>query len=859
MKGGGFVAVINVETNPLQSIYADLEEILNTLVIKYSYNAELYETLETRKYSDQYLDALDSKDTFYTYQFTLAEYTAAIGVLNPGFTLDDATYNQIRDWQDNPRSVPTALQNQLLSTKRTEIIDSYEEPNNYYRMLVGLPPIETLTDDNANNPKFHYINDEFIAKHNLQDLNLQNYGIDPTVPVHLIEKTYGLRYINILESLGVLDCLREDFPDENYLNFLGSKKVEIDVARRAKNFSILKMNYNVRKIISQAFYDLYEMSRLYFVNVIYIPQQRNVIDYYDNFIALCIMTMTIQQLFARTVSYAIDREFFDEYMVKLLYSVYGLPYESRLTYDIQRRIVKNLNLLIQRKATNQVIYDIAYILGFHNITISKYYIVKERKFDSKGNLIYAMKDTLDDYGNVIGEEYDLSKMYDVHFQKVDLDSQNIMQDIMDESKYQDYESITMDDPLWWEDDSLWSEIYERDWNYAETKYLGLTISYKLSELLFENIVLMRMVFDLKDSIEEIQIDLPRLLDTGSVSLFEAVVFLCACICKKYGIKGEILTDPSKVIAVLDTLKEDPRCDTLGFNFRAVSAEIVNPVTCPYVSCPYHIRNNPDSEYQNGNCTMENTPCASQSHLQMNIEGILKYLTDEEKTQLDSYLDDLIISGKTMEEQVKCFNNLYADIKGLFYFISNHLCAATDPDEYDAYLTLYHALFIIQEENEMFRKGVTEDSPVAETFLDYLSVMNPDLANIVEEQDEVELYNTIDHVISQMELVIGNLDAMYLVNDGTSILQEYLIKLVRFFKSYTTELTGLGVLYIFDFKPDNMLRLIDCVGKIEKEIQVSEKESFGLYDYMTKLKSSITISSKNMKLRDSCHVSYSDPT
>ena len=56
-----------------------------------------------------------------------------------------------------------------------------------------------------------------------------------------------------------------------------------------------------------------------------------------------------------------------------------------------------------------------------------------------------------------------------------------------------------DNDNWWEDENLWSEIYEREFNFAETKYLGITISYKLSELVFENIIMLRMVFDMKDS------------------------------------------------------------------------------------------------------------------------------------------------------------------------------------------------------------------------------------------------------------------------------------------------------------------------------------------------------------------------
>ena len=846
------MATVDVEQNPLSSLYDDISKILDSLVIKYSYNAEMYETLDIRKYADQYLDALAQTDTFFIYDFQTNEYIDALTQMNPDFTLTNEMLNQIHAWQASPKDVPKQLQKLLMEAKREEIVSSYDEKNNYYRMLHGYPDIEETKKD------FFYINDALIEKYKLEDLHLENYGIDPELPLHEIQDTLGIRYINILESLGIIDKIRADYPEKNYLNFLGANRIDYDVARKAKNFSILRMNYNVRQITSKAFYDLYEQCRQYFVDTIYIPQQRTVYSYYDNFIALCIMVMTIQQLFTRTITYAIDREFYDDYMVKLLYSVYGLPYESRLTYDIQRRIVKNLNLLIQNKATNKVIYNVAYILGFHRIQIKKYYLVKERRFDSKGNLIYVMKDTLDDYGNKIGEEYDLGSMYDVYFQKVDLDSQNITKEILDRSNYQDYESLTMDDPFWWEDNDLYSEIYEREWNVAETKYLGLTISYKLSELMFENIILLKMVFDLKDSIENITVDLPKIMDEVPVSLFDTIVFLCAAVCKKYGIKGEIVTDVSKILHVLDEndQKADPAlaCDTLGFNFHAVSAEKINPNTCPYTTCGFY-----DKENETCHCKLgDKSPCKEVSHLQKNLSEIQRFLTDDEKVTLNSYLDDLIISGSTMEEQVKCFNNLYKDIKGLFQFISNKLSYCDDLNEYQAYKNLYRALYISKEENYMFKKGFTEDSPIAETYLDYLQAVNPSLAEYVENANEVELYNAIDHTIAQLEFVVGNLETMYLINDGTSILQDYLLKLIRFFKSYTTELVGLGIVYVFDLKPDNMLRLIDKIGKIHKTLQIDDGSfHFGYNDY-AKIHVNLNLESNNMKFSDRCFIHYSDP-
>ena len=1212
------MSVIKVTTNPLSSLYDDIKEILDSLVIKYSYNAEMNETLENRRSSDVYFDAKNQTDNYNSHVYTVSEITQAIKDLYRITEITSDWTHKIYTWNQNLNLVPDDLKEVLLSNRRKTIVDSYVEKNDYYRMLNGYPNLE--------DKEFIYINDNLIAELKLEDLKLKAYGISEDVPLHKIEETYGSRMINILDSLGVISKIKEKYPDKYYLNFLGENRIDLERARKAKNFQILRITSSTREITLRAFFDIYEQCRVYFINKIFIPEHRNSFTYYDNFIALCIMTMTIQQLFARTISFAIDREFFDDYMVQLLYGTYGIPYESTLSYAIQRRIVKNLNLLVQNKATNQVIYDVAYLLGFHNITINKYYLVKERKFDSKGNLIYIMKDATDSNGydlykdskgNLYGRtqdeegnfiyldeegvpyegsetlekvyEQDLSKMYDVYFQKVPLDTKDIYRAITDRGNREDYETLTMDDPLWWNDsEDLLSEIYESEYNFAETKYLGLTISYKLTELLFENVLLMRMIFDLKDSLEDVTIQLPNISADMNHSIFDVIVFICASISKKYGLKGEIVTNPSGILHVLDYNEHfsnpDRSCDTLGFNFQAVSAEKIKHENCNYTFCqayePYiyesdedgrtiyrdndgnkyicygrhsikethvfvnmktgivydgeeklkktvigrnpspcqlytyskkqtssrenalkvvsnaltlgepldaipktsekyecHILNpkidipadlmytgeayksnsdpqyiiaiepnkwfvldrrlfitttvpfsdpekdyvltyenrvykivpfnetnmirlkdireirtssmqevaytNPEKHFEtaykicytddnypiyldssgnkyyakkvyislintdysvdeiedmrveddgentyyydkDGNqylyqyryFTLDNSsyfkgnakelelqklpimanheellhmygyyilkvngdgsysidkptkklylvdvetdinlgdtvykvyPCDQISHFERNFSEVQRFFSDEDRKKIEEYTNNFMIHvNSPIATKIKDFNEMYSDVKGLFYFISDKLSYTTNVNEYHAYKNLYTALYIMKEQKEMFKKGYTEDAEVADTFLEYLEAMNPTLANYIKNATDIGLYQGIDHAIAKLENVVGNLDSLYLANDGTSSLQTYLIKLIRFFKSYTTDLIGLSIIYVFDFKPNNMLRFIDKVAKIHKKIGPEDHTwKFGKYDY-ARLHSTVRLGTKNWK-------------
>ena len=56
-----------VKMNPLYGIYSDFQKILETVVIKYSYLAEKYETFEIKKEADMFITAKDGLDTFFTY------------------------------------------------------------------------------------------------------------------------------------------------------------------------------------------------------------------------------------------------------------------------------------------------------------------------------------------------------------------------------------------------------------------------------------------------------------------------------------------------------------------------------------------------------------------------------------------------------------------------------------------------------------------------------------------------------------------------------------------------------------------------------------------------------------------------
>ena len=292
-----------------------------------------------------------------------------------------------------------------------------------------------------------------------------------------------------------------------------------------------------------------------------------------------------------------------------------------------------------------------------------------------------------------------------------------------------------------------------------------------------------MIFDKKDELDKVFVTFPKLTGSLQVSIFDCVVFLCALICRRYGLSGEILTKVSSTLNRIGYMTIDADgytpCDTVAFNFEKVTnLEVFQDI----------------------------------------IKEPSRYLTETETEEFMKYFQWITLPETTQEEKVKIFNEMYQNIKGLGYYVGRKLSEAELYPEYRAWKDLYDALFITKETNEMFQLGAT--GTAATTYAEYLQVMNPQLYDIVTNTDDYLLYSYIDHVIYSLEQVVDNLMTLYIVNDSNSTVHDYLIKLVKFFKSYTTDLIDLTTQYVFDLKPDNLFKLTEYY-KMHKVIISSE--------------------------------------
>lgn len=779
------VILLTTDINPISSLHDDIVKIIETSIIKFQFKATPGESLDVRKYVDRYFDAMLKMDTFFSYFYTDNEYQS-IGITE---------ILKIREYQKDQSLVPNEIREVLLDNRRRAIIKSFEEPNEYYRLLNGQPYLDDMD--------FFYVPEE-ISK---------QYGIPLNMPIHKIEDEMGEYYISIVESLGYIETLIEQNPDKEYLKHLGSRRISIYKARTAKNFDLLYLSNTISKTVKDKFEVVYSQCREYVTSVIYNHYVSEQMENYDSFIGLIIMTMAIEQLCARSIENAMHREFFDIYTIKILYESYNFPFIERLNPDVQKALVHNMNLLIQHKAHNQVFTTVANLLGFFNVHIYEHVLVKEHKFDSYGNPIFKKKDIVDPFTGDIREVYDLESMFDVYFQKIELGAIDRLNAFDEDFLKEDYLERVEPDPFWWLDSGTYEEVWEADYNYAETKYLSISISYRTMEMIFENIFLLRMILDNQNSIDQILLTLPKILPDVQLRLFDIIIFLICLLCKKHGLRGEITTNPSAIIAVIDEMdgirnySENKQIDCLSFNFEFFNSK----------------------EYLEDKDIM------------------FHYFSEEEQEQFLKYIQILDISSfATVDRKKEALNNMYKNIKYLYRFIGEKLEESTDINEYAALRRFYRAAFYSKELNSSIRYDYKDGTRT--TFFTLLQEINSPLYDFLTSIDDSMIGYYASHAIAKIEEIIPNIKYLYANYDLDSPVEEALIRMIRYLKSYTTDFIGLDVIHIFDDKSKNMIKLIDTFSSTKIMNIHSSNRDLNLADdlYKTSVK---LITKSDIPMRD----------
>ena len=76
-----------------------------------------------------------------------------------------------------------------------------------------------------------------------------------------------------------------------------------------------------------------------------------------------------------------------------------MEYYKSIPLKYQKRIAKNLNKLIHNKSSARGMFDIVNLFGVENLTIFRYFILRDRQLDRWGNFVYEEMVTKDSRWN----------------------------------------------------------------------------------------------------------------------------------------------------------------------------------------------------------------------------------------------------------------------------------------------------------------------------------------------------------------------------------------------------------------------------------------------------------------------------
>ena len=520
--------------NPIKynkdAIILELKRIVSILEIKYKRKADSMETLESLKTADNFIYAVYKQDTLLAYDQLEEELLKLAGINDNGL---------IKAILMDRDKVPAEYREAVLNTHRRKRIETYEEKNNYYRVRIGLPPLD----------KDGILIQKIVIPDDIADtVQIPHGSILHEVPI--AKQT-------ALEAIKYIARCKEEHPDYEYLNYLGHNKLDLITLRKANNFEIIKFIVDPSlESFDTTFLNIYSECREYVVDVLF-NRHSNIFPHYEEFMGMIVLIMTIQRVFANLFEAGIQRDFFDLDSIEGLFKTYSVPFLDDMTLENRRILMKNFNHLLRHKATDVALYDILQLLGFDRIKIHELYLTKEHILDDRGRPIFLYKEIPDDdHPGQTRRVLDLKNMFNFYFYAVDKKEPNKLLALTDTNNRKTYSEITLPDQEWIEDYELQEYLMNEEYNYVNTKYLDMNIMYKLTQMIFDASILFKMLTDKKNDIAHMRIYLPKIFPDMEIPLFDGVVLCMALIAKNNRMAGNIIWEPSKIMSVL------------GYNFEA---------------------------------------------------------------------------------------------------------------------------------------------------------------------------------------------------------------------------------------------------------------------------------------------------
>jgi len=496
-------------TDPIQNVFDGIKKILDSIIIKDKKSADQAETETSKNLADMWIRAKMEEDTYLTYAkfWDISMFQEVV---------PNVKYVDCYRWMNNPYTVPYQFHDNLRRAGREAFLRQYVEENDYYRTLNGLPKLD--------DKDFIYLS---------EPVRNQLHATD--VPVHELSELIQNNYMNTDEYHEMV----KRYPEKEYLNYLGSNKIDLFVARRANDFEIIRYPLNRSDIspnLLTVFAKLYEDYREYVMITLYNEYMEDLYVGYRAYMGLIIKIHTILQIGNSCVEAINNRRYLDDSILHIILSMYKISSDLLMTQADRRNLAIHLLRITQDKGTSDVYEELVDILNYQDIAISKLMLIKGQQFDPSNN-------------------YKALDKFKPYFAKIPIDTTDMYSIINDPNTVNySYEEITNPDPTWWDTDDTREILNNREYSIADTKYIMVESAVHQMRYMMESIYFTHLILDNKYATDQFMVEIPELFGGESVSVFDLIIFCITATCMNYGYTGKIKSPGDKLLAVA------------GFNF-----------------------------------------------------------------------------------------------------------------------------------------------------------------------------------------------------------------------------------------------------------------------------------------------------
>lgn len=796
---------IETENSLLDEIIYNSKLIIQSIIIKDEAKALSYETKEMITNFDIYRAIKEGRISLYYFEDIEAEDIKS--------ALPNLSTMQVREYFNNVYAMPKEYQSILLTYLSNKFIEEYDEPNDYYRLVSGKPP--------SDQPEI------YLTRKDIIDISSD---IDITKPIH----KFSDNDISIIKTAGVLDKLKERYPEATYLNYI-DKGISFYSARIASKYDILYISADIQDEIMAKFKELYVLNTNIVISTIDDVALKYYHELYNRFLMMTILVNTIADLISEFSDFFINREVFDIRTAEYFFNAFGVDFYRDIPMKYQKRLIRNLNKLIKYKGTSKNMINITQIFGFENIDIYKYYLNKyhiQRSndndiqiinkdgtmynfpgyIDNSYTLVYD-KDITDANGNIIHHEGDIQydedgnpikinedKNYEMRFIKVPIREMvnSYLKDDESIFSYDDFIKTYGDSAKWNGDKELVQvkkEIMEMDFNTLITQFMSVSTSNSMTDINMQITYFINMLMYYGIDPKNMTYSVHGIDNKDSeFNIFDTLVFIYALMYmyvgytydKDYNPKTEetIVTDPLKLANIH------------GFDLYANLDEMlseIESVLAPLLLAEQEAAIRESDTY---------VPYTIDSlKMQLNAPGRSSELGPYANMYLDiaenifTGTNKFVTFGRNTAPTIQQMVTAYTTNKGIHDYIEARMIDAQDINEYKMYRDLYDALMVVTLNNDLFQIVEKGKKRTAKSYIEYLQFNCPRYYAVIKkimdlagtEECKTLIYDQINNACDCTISYINSNDLMEIFSDlpidTVDYIKMYMIKIIEFFMSF----------------------------------------------------------------------------